>query len=315
MKREGRLSRPWLGGVMLELALEFHLVTFFLLLINFCDQLVDYSDQSLTFPDQLLSFFDQFRDFIDQRLGFTNLLLLDFIDSLLNFSDQSSSSQTGFTISSTSVAVSAMVPQPARPTPFSAPAMAPQPARSTPFSAPSSVPFSAPSSASSHLPRHTDDMTISQLIRSASASASSHPPPPQNSDTMAAFPFLDLPPEIRIMIYRELLVGDLMSKQIDTAILRASKQLKTEGEDVLYGENEVWGDLMVIDDDTVFRTHVPGILDIWGGIEPGRTTLIDHKIIKERRPLGAVMKVFSTIYAKFRRFRFNLWIDDCESER
>lgn len=67
----------------------------------------------------------------------------------------------------------------------------------------------------------------------------------RNLDTKPSFHrFMELPPELRLPVYRELLVTrGYIFQRPQTAILQTCKLVKKEAEDVLYGENEVIVDI------------------------------------------------------------------------
>lgn len=112
---------------------------------------------------------------------------------------------------------------------------------------------------------------------------------------------MDLPPELRLLVYRELLVveEDEKDKRIwrdslnksRTAILRTSKLVKREAEDVLYGENEV----------TIWKTLTGGKYVVHEVTSLGRTIGESHQTV--HRGIGQTLYSFPICLAKIRRVK------------
>ena len=66
----------------------------------------------------------------------------------------------------------------------------------------------------------------------------------QDMDRSATFRFLDLVPELRLQVYRYVLVGrnhqvlDAPDRAVETALLRTCKTIYIEAEPVLYTDND-----------------------------------------------------------------------------
>ncbi|KAK4033368.1 hypothetical protein C8A01DRAFT_19671 [Parachaetomium inaequale] len=87
--------------------------------------------------------------------------------------------------------------------------------------------------------------TASGLVATPAAVLTETPP-----NTPNHFPFMRLPPELRLMVYRYLLKTDAMIQLasarplpchhigLSTAVLRLNRQISSEALSVLYGENK-----------------------------------------------------------------------------